>query len=67
MRGVQISVGPAEVVIASVLKSRAISAARTIRSHSSLRVAGRFYVASALVPIGPRSREPEASLKNGFN
>jgi hypothetical protein len=29
-------------------------------------VAGRFYVASALVPIGPRSREPKAGSEHGF-
>ena len=62
MRGGQTLGDPEEeAVIASDLKLPAISAAKTIRSHSSLRVAVRFCVASALVQIGLRSREPEAT------
>jgi hypothetical protein len=61
MRAVQTLVDPEEEAIASDLKLPAISAAKTIRSHSSLRVAVRFCAASALVRIGLRSREPEAT------
>lgn len=41
------------------LKSPAINVARVIQFHSNRRRVDQSFVAIALVPAGPRSREPE--------
>jgi hypothetical protein len=56
-------VDPEEEATGKDSKLPAINAARMIRFHSSLRVAGQFSVANVLVPIVLRNREPNATAR----
>jgi len=67
MRAVQTLEGPRErVASARDLKSRVISAAKTILCHSSLQRADPFFAATVLAQIAPLSREPSIALFTEF-